>query len=79
MFGDKAKLDLISHLLGAAFGWGGNAEAAAVYDNTVPTKSDGKIAHALTVKDELVDGFGSITICNKVGFIQNEGPERLFP
>jgi hypothetical protein len=30
MFGDKAKLDPISHLLGTAYGWGGNPEEAAI-------------------------------------------------
>lgn len=42
MFGDKAKLDPISHLLGTAFGWGGNPEQAAMYDSVVPERNDGK-------------------------------------
>ena len=70
MFGDKAKLNPISHLLGAAFGWGGNPEEAAVYDNVVPPKNDGKIPYRVTVKEVPVDGFWSITVYNKDGFME---------
>jgi len=70
MFGDKAKLNPISHLLGTAFGWGGNPEEAAVYDNVVPAKNDGKTPYRVTVKDVPVDGFWSITVYNKEGFMQ---------
>lgn len=70
MFGDKAKLDPISHLLGTAFGWGGNPENAAVYDNEVPANNDGKTAYSVTVKDVPVDGFWSITVYNKDGFME---------
>ncbi len=70
MFGDKAKLNPISHLLGTAFGWGGNPEEAAVYDNVVPTKNDGKTPYRVTVKDVPVDGFWSITVYNKDGFME---------
>ena len=70
MFGDKAKLNPISHLLGTAFGWGGNPEEAAVYDNVVPAKNDGKTPYRVTVKDVPVYGFWSITVYNKDGFMQ---------
>lgn len=70
MFGDKAKLNPISHLLGTAFGWGGNPEEAAVYENVVPEKNDGKTPYNLTVKDVPVDGFWSITVYNKDGFME---------
>ncbi len=70
MFGDKARLNPLSHLLGTAFGWGGNPEEAAVYDNAVPAKNDGKTPYAVTVKDVPVDGFWSITVYNKDGFMQ---------
>jgi hypothetical protein len=70
MFGDKAKLDPISHLLGAAFGWGGNPEASAMYDNVVPAKNDGTTLHSLSVKDVPVEAFWSITVYNKDGFME---------
>ncbi len=70
MFGDKAKLDPISHLLGTAFGWGGNPEDAAMYDNVVPERNDGTTPYVLTVKDVPVDGFWSITVYNKDGFME---------
>jgi hypothetical protein len=70
MFGDKAKLDPISHLLGTAFGWGGNPEEAAMYDNAVPEKNDGKTPYVVTVKDAPVNGFWSITVYNKDGYME---------
>jgi len=70
MFGDKAKLDPLSHLLGTAYGWGGNPKEAAVYDNVVPAKNDGKTPYRLTVKDVPVDGFWSITVYNQAGFME---------
>jgi hypothetical protein len=70
MFGDKAKLDPISHLLGTAYGWGGNPEEAAMYDNAVPEKNDGKTPYVVTVKDVPVNGFWSITVYNKDGYME---------
>lgn len=70
MFGDAKKLDPIRHLLGTAAGWGGNPDAAAVYDSVIPEKNDGKRPYALTVKEVPVDGFWSITVYNKAGFME---------
>ena len=70
MFGDKAKLNPIDHLLGAAYGWGGNPKEAAVYQNGVPSLNDGKTAYSLTVRDVPVDGFWSITVYNAKGFME---------
>jgi hypothetical protein len=70
MFGDKAKLNPIDHLLGAAYGWGGNPKEAAVYQNGVPALNDGKTPYALTVRDVPVDGFWSITVYNAKGFME---------
>jgi hypothetical protein len=69
-FGDARKLDPISHLLGTAYGWGGNPEEAAVYVNFVPERNDGKVAHVLRVSDVPVDGFWSVTVYNADGFMQ---------
>jgi hypothetical protein len=70
MFGDKARLNPVSHMLGAAFGWGGNPEEAAMYDNVLPEKNDGKTPYAVTVKDVPVDGFWSITVYNQDGYME---------
>lgn len=75
MFGEKAKLNPISHLLGTAFGWGGNPEEAAVYDNVVPAKNDGKTPYRVTVKDVPVEGFWSITVYNKDGYMEKNAQD----
>jgi len=69
-FGDKSKLNPLYHLLGTAYGWGGNPPEGAVYDNVVPEKNDGKTPYTVTVKDVPVDGFWSITVYNKNGFME---------
>jgi len=69
-FGDKAKLNPLYHLLGTAYGWGGNPKEAAAYANVVPEKNDGKTPYAVTVKDVPVDGFWSITVYNAKGFME---------
>ncbi|MGY5450352.1 DUF1214 domain-containing protein [Agarivorans sp. MS3-6] len=70
MLGEKSKLNPIHHLLGTAMGWGGNPKEDAIYVNVVPEKNDGKVNYALTVKDIPVDGFASITVYNKEGFME---------
>lgn len=69
-FGEKDKLDPIKHFIGAAFGWGGNPEEAAMYTSVTPQQNDGKQAYELTVKDVPVDGFWSITVYNADGFFE---------
>jgi len=69
-FGAKDQVDPIAHLLGAAFGWGGNPAKDASYLNVTPEKNDGKTPHVLTVKDVPVDGFWSISLYNAKGFFQ---------
>lgn len=73
MFGDKAKLNPINHLLGTAFGWGGNPEEAAIYVNAVPARNDGETPYVLTAKDVPVDGFWSVTVYNASGFMEKNG------
>jgi hypothetical protein len=67
-FGPKGEVDPIAHLLGAAYGWGGNPPQDAIYLNFVPEKNDGTTPYRLTVKDVPVDGFWSIS--NGKGFFQ---------
>ena len=72
MFGDKSKLDPVDHLIGAAFGWGGNPKEGAMYINGAPENNDGKIAYAMTITEEVpVDGgFVSLTVYNKDGYME---------
>ena len=69
-FGSRGDVDPIGHLLGAAAGWGGNPPEAAVYPGGFPVQNDGKVPHAVTVKDVPVDGFWSITVYNEDGFME---------
>lgn len=70
MFGSKAEVDPIRHLIGTAIGWGGNPSSAAVYSSEYPIQNDGKTAYTLTVKDVPVDGFWSITVYNAKGYME---------
>ena len=68
-FGEKDKLDPIHHLLGTAFGWGGQPKEDAVYVNFVPEKNDGKTPYTLTVKDVPVDAFWSVIVYDSDSWI----------
>lgn len=70
MLGEKSKLPPIHHLIGTAMGWGGNPKHDASYINGVPEQNDGKVNYVVTVKDVPVDGFASITVYNKKGFME---------
>lgn len=71
MFGNKNEVDPISHLLGTAYGWGGNPDKDAIYDNVVPEKNDGKRPYVLTISEKIpVKGFASITVYNAKGFME---------
>ena len=69
-FGDVNEVNPIAHMLGAAYGWGGNPPNAAIYINVVPENNDGKMTYTLTVKDVPVDGFWSISVYNKAGYFE---------
>jgi hypothetical protein len=70
MLGVKSELPPIHHLIGTAMGWGGNPKRDASYINGVPARNDGKANYAVTMKDVPVDGFWSITVYNKKGFME---------
>ena len=69
-FGDRSKLNPIDHLMGTAAGWGGNPKEAAMYVTVTPEKNDGVTTYTLNAKDVPVDGFASVTVYNKDGFMQ---------
>ena len=73
MFGTKAEVDPVRHLVGTAGGWGGNSERDALYINVTPKDNDGRSPMTLTVKDVPVDGFWSVTVYNAKGLY--EAPE----
>lgn len=70
MFGAKAAVDPIRHLIGTALGWGGNPEKDAMYLNVTPRQNDGVTPHELTVGDVPVDGFWSISVYNAEGYFE---------
>jgi hypothetical protein len=69
-YGDVNEVNPIAHLLGAAFGWGGNPQKDAMYINVAPEQNDGKTPYQVTVKDVPVDGFWSVSVYNKEGYFE---------
>jgi para-nitrobenzyl esterase len=76
MFGSKAEVDPVRHLIGTAIGWGGNPSSAAVYSSEYPNLNDGKTVYTLTVRDVPVDGFWSITVYNANGYMEKNDVGR---
>jgi len=69
-FGAKNEVDPIRHLIGAAVGWGGNPDKAAIYLNVTPPNNDGKTIYRLTVKGVPVDGFWSVSVYDAAGYYE---------
>jgi hypothetical protein len=69
-FGARNEVDPIRHLIGAAAGWGGNPDKAAIYLNVTPPNNDGKTIYRLTVKDVPVDGFWSVSVYDAAGYYE---------
>lgn len=70
MFGSRAQVDPVRHLIGSASAWGGNPEREALYLSVVPERNDGTTIHRLEVGHVPVDGFWSISVYNADGFFQ---------
>jgi hypothetical protein len=70
MFGRKAEVDPVQHLIGTAAGWGGNPPNAALYAGAEPEFNDGKTVYRLTVEDVPIDGFWSVSVYNKQGYFE---------
>jgi len=68
MYGRKAEVDPVRHLIGCALGWGANPPSEALYLNIVPEQNDGDTVYRLTVGDVPVDGFWSISVYNAGGY-----------
>ena len=68
-FGETDKLETINHLMGTAFGWGGQPSEDAIYLNFSPEKNDGKTPYTLTVKDVPVNAFWSVIVYNNESWI----------
>ena len=69
-FGDARTLDPLNHLMGTAYGWGGNPDTAATYISGTPAHNDGNTPYILRVGDVPVDGFWSVTMYNAKGFME---------
>jgi len=71
MFGaSEAEVDPVKHLIGSAMLWGGFPEKDALYLPTTPERNDGNTIYKLKVRDVPVDGFWSLTVYNKEGYLQ---------
>jgi hypothetical protein len=71
MFGASVdQVDPVRHLIGSAMLWGGFPEKDALYLPTTPARNDASTVHKLTVGDVPVDGFWSLTVYNREGYLQ---------
>jgi len=71
MFGaSEDQVDPVKHLIGSAMLWGGAPEKDSLYLPTTPMRNDGVTIHKLTVGDVPIDGFWSLTVYNKEGYLQ---------
>lgn len=73
MFGPRAEVDPVRHLIGTAAGWGGNPLKDAKYVMAEVPRNDGTTPYVLRVRDVPVDGFWSVTVYNGKGYY--EAPE----
>jgi hypothetical protein len=70
MFGTKAEVEPVRHLIGSASAWGGNPNKDAMYLNVTPARNDGTTVYKLKVKDVPVKGFWSVSVYNAAGYFE---------
>ena len=70
VFGDAGDVDPILHLIGTAYGWGGNPRRDVMYLNVTPDNSDVEQASVMTIGEVPVDGFWSISLYNRDGYFE---------
>lgn len=71
MFGaNKHEVDQVKHLIGSAMLWGGYPEKDALYLPITPDRNEGRTIYTLKVGPVPVDGFWSITVYNREGYLQ---------
>jgi hypothetical protein len=68
MFGKKSDVDPTRHLIGTAVGWGGLPESEAYYYLETEPQPAGR--YTFTFQDVPVDGFWSVTIYNRDGYLE---------
>lgn len=68
MFGSRAEVDPIRHLIGTAAGWGGLPSTEASYIGVDPRLPVGR--YELTVGAVPVDGFWSVSVYNAAGYFE---------
>lgn len=69
-FGRKDEIEPKSYLIGAAAGWGGLPQSAAMYVIDSVSGNDGDTPYKVTAKDVPVDAFWSVTVYNADGYLE---------